>query len=140
MDVNNNNIDNFIEGQQFTDQLFARVFQKVMSEHRDESLRETAIRAMIEIYELKYGPEMRRHKKNLKERKETRANEYAANKEQDMRMLFTIPDTLFARLQNAVGVADPDGPGFMSQEAFDLLGEDIWFAKNFSQYMVADKY
>ena len=111
-----------------------------MEKHKNETLRQTAIRSMIEIYESKYDVEMRRHSKNIRERKENRANEYAVNKEQDMRILFTIPDTLFARLQNAVEISDPGGPGFMTQESFDLLKEDVWFAKNFKQYMVAEKY
>lgn len=140
MNVNKDNIGEFIKSQKFTDQLFVSIFKKIMEKHKNETLRQTAIRSMIEIYESKYDVEMRRHSKNIRERKENRANEYAVNKEQDMRILFTIPDTLFARLQNAVEISDPGGPGFMTQESFDLLKEDVWFAKNFKQYMVAEKY
>lgn len=141
MDVVEQTIEEFIQHQKFSDDLFANIFKKTVTEYKEESNRQVAIRAMVSIYENKYKPEMRRHNEAMKEAREASiGNEFAANQKDDIQHSFRIPDTLFSRLQSTVELIDPEGPGFMSEESFKELKEDIWFAKNFPQYLVPAKY
>ena len=122
--------------------LYAGILKEILSQYANETKRQHAIRGMIKLYEHQYGPEIRRHDRDMKRYKETRDNEYASNNQQQLRVTFRLPDSLATRINMILKppVFPLDEPTFLSEEASKMYGEDIWFKDNFKRYTVPERF
>ena len=118
--------EDFIEGRNFSRPFYSGIVKELVTKYKNESSRQHAIRATIMLFEKKYKAEMRTFKKEMEKARDLSINKFAANKEQDQRLLVKIPPSLW----NRVGMITPDKP-FLEED-----GELKWFMKEFPQYVV----
>lgn len=121
----------------FSDSVFREIYMDLISKHKHESERQHLIRAVIEIYQKKYPSEMRAFGHIMDQKRETLANDYAADKEQRQRLVFKFPESLMNRFSLLV-----DKPPLLSASnpmTKEELTEWSWFIKNFPQFVVPKK-
>ena len=123
------NLEDFVEGRNFSRPLYSSILEELVIKYKNESPRQHAIRATIMLFEKKYKTEMRTFKKEMEKTKENLKNKFAANKEQDQRLLVRIPPSLW----NRIGMIISDKP-FLEEG-----GELKWFMKEFLQYVVPEE-
>ena len=131
------NLEDFVKESKFSDPLFRDIFLELVTKYKAESPRQHLIRALLTIYKETYPAEMKVFNGEMKKVKETRVNEFAADKEQDQRLLFKFPESLWARLSMVV-----DEPPFLSQSnppTKDELEEMQWLFREFPEFAVAEK-
>ena len=120
------NPEDFIEGRNFSRPLYSEIAKDLITRFKHESPRQRAIRATIMLFEQKYKSEMKAFNKEMAKAKDLLSNKFAANKEQDQRLLVKIPPSLWNRL----GMIVDDKP-FLEED-----GELEWFMKEFPRYVV----
>lgn len=131
-------LEDFVRESKFSDSLYRDVFMELVTKYKAESPRQHLIRAVITIFKEKYPAEMRVFNKEMKKIKETRVNEYAADKQQDQRLLFKFPESLWARLSIVI-----DEPPLLTQSnppKLDELEEIRWLMKEFPEFAAVDKF
>ena len=140
-------LNKFIESQKIQDSVLASIFKKIVLEYPNETLRQNAIRAAILFFEEKYKDEYESTYNNLiKKRKELSNNEYTANKDNDIRLTFSMPETLLARISSLInklielGKLPKNEPHFMSDKSIEMYKEDEWFKDNFPRYTIPQKF
>ncbi len=141
-------VDAFIKDQKFKDDsILVSTFKKVVLKYPQESLRQHAIRAAIAFFEVKYKIEYEiKYDDQIKKRREKAKNEYAADKDQDFRLSFSLPESLIARIARLLEelkqreMLPKDEPDFMSDRAIEQYEENKWFAKEFKRYLIPSKY
>lgn len=143
----NSQINEFIESQKIQDSILASIFKKIVIEYPNENLRQHAIRASILYFEEKYKDEYEStYNKLIQKRKELSSNEFTANKDNDIRLAFSLPETLLARIHSLfnklkeLGKFSENEPYFMSDKSIELYKEDEWFQKNFPKYTIPQKF
>lgn len=138
MAKNKINLEDFVQSSRFTDDFSVEIFKELVTTYKKESPRQHLIRAVIMLWERKYPAELRYHKKAMEQRRETRANQFAANKDEDMRLLMSFPASLWNRL--GLMVKDPDFLHESSPITKEEKLEKEWVIKNFPEFVVAEKY
>ncbi len=128
----------FIKGSEWSDPLYRDIFLELATKYKAESPRQHLIRAIISIYIEKYPAEMRKFNSEMKKIKETRSNEFSANKKEDQRLLFKFPESLWARL--TLVVTDPPFLQQSNPPKKEELEEIRWIMKEFSEFAMADKF
>lgn len=131
------NLEDFIKESKFSDSMYRDIFLELVTKYKAESPRQHLIRAIITIFKETYPAEMKVFNQGMKKIRETRVNEFAADKQQDQRLLFKFPESLWARLSMVV-----DEPPFLNQSnppAKDELEEMQWLFKEFPEFAVAEK-
>ena len=123
-------------------EILSSIFRELITKYKDETKRQHLIRAAVMLFEKQYPEELERNNKIIKQKRQTRDNEHAANYEQEIRLTFCVPQhigTLFL----SVGQLLKDKTlklALLSDEAQELYGEQDWFAREFPQYLVPEKY
>ena len=138
MKNNKINLEEFVSTTHFSDDIDKQVFRELVTKYKKETPRQALIRAIIAMWERKYPLEAHAHQRTIEHGKETRINKFAANKEQDQRLLFRFPQSLWNRL--TLLVKDPD---FLYQSDPITKGEKKeleWVIKNFPQYLIPSQY
>lgn len=137
MKKDNSLIDKNQTEPQFSDSVFREVYMNLIEKHKEESPRQRLIRAIVEIYQRKYPSEMKAFEKIMDAKRETMANEFAADKEQRQRLVFKFPESLMKRFNMLV-----ENPPILSQSnpmTKEEIAEWTWFMKNFPQFVVPRK-
>ena len=123
-----------------TNQRFAIILRKLILEFPHETKRQRGIRGMIMLFSDQYPEEMEQHKKDMASAKDALRNPHGANYEEALRIEFKIPSTLMTRLSQTIKGIDENGPGLLTEEAENLLGERTWFRKSFPRFFVPQTY
>lgn len=140
MEDENKKLNNFVAKKTFSEdkvdnEIFRDIFYDLTTKYKDETPRQHLIRAIITIYEKKYPKEMAAFDKEMQRVRETRDNEYAADKKQDQRLLFKFPTSLWNRL--TLLVKDPE---FLNETKPNMTKEEkeewSWFMQNFPEFIV----
>lgn len=125
------------------DAVLASIFKTIIIEYPNEGLRQHAIRATIDFFEKKYKNEYEsKYNELLKKRRDRVRNDFAADKDADIRLSFSMPETLLMRIEGVLqelvgtGKLPEDEPNFMSNEAIDKYKEDEWLRKEFPKYVI----
>jgi len=133
--MENIDLNRFIEKQGFSDSVFADVFKFIVNNYPDEDERKRTIRTIIEIWQRRYPNELGKFNRDMKKRRELNKNEFASDKDNDIRILFSIPQSLLNRINMVV-----KDPKFLSKESDEKLNETEWFLKEFPQFRAFDVY
>lgn len=140
-------LNKFIESQKIDDSILVSILKRLILEYPNETLRQHAIRATILFFEEKYKDEYENiYNYKIKKKRELSKNEFTANKENDIRLTFSVPGTLLARIESLLnklrelGKLPKDEPHFMSNESIKLYQEDQWFKNNFQKYVIPEKF
>lgn len=119
------------------DDILREIFIDLIGKHKHESERQHLIRAIVEIYQKKYPAEMRAFQKIMDKKREIIANDYAADKEQQQRLMFKFPESLMRRFELLI-----KDPPFLSQSnpmTKEEMDEWSWFIREFPQFVVPRK-
>lgn len=134
MDNETKTVEEFIKKTQFSDDTVASIFRELVANHSDETQRQHTVRAAIMMWIKKYPNELEMFERQMRKTRETRENEYAADKTQDQRHLFKFPESLWNRI--TMVVKDPE---FLSQSNPIVKEEEeemAWFIREFPQFVV----
>jgi hypothetical protein len=123
------NLEDFLGGTKISSPLYREIIKTIVTKFKHESERQHKIRAMTMMYEKKYLTEMSLHAEAMQEVREKQSNRFAAEKEQDQRILLKIPETLWSRLDMVVF-----DPPFLKEDE-----EKDWFMKNFPRYVIPEE-
>lgn len=107
-------------------------------QYPQESMRQVIIRTMVDYFDAKYPEIMEELDTEIKKKRELAKNEYAVDKDTDMRRVSAIPDGLMTRINKAF--QDRGWYRFLSNEAQKEFGEVDWFSKEFPRFTVPDVY
>ena len=136
----NNKIISFINKSISHDkEVFVGIFNEIITNFKDETKRQHAIRAVIMKFEHDFPKLMEEFDAEIRKKKELSKNKHSADYENQIRQTFAIPDGLETRLTQVLNKIGEEYR-FLSDEAQKEFKEQDWFRKNFKRYSVPEVY
>lgn len=131
-------LDNKISSKEpeFTSDIYADIYRDLITNYKHETKRQHTIRAVIQLWMKKYRMEASIFEKQMKKFRETRSNEFAADKQQDQRHMFKIPETLWTRIVQLV--KDPEFLSESNPMTKEEEEEYAWFIREFPMFVVPE--
>ena len=119
-------------------EIWLGIAKEKTKQYPQESMRQIIVRTIIQHFEQKYPSLMEEMDDEVKKKRELSKNEYAVDKDTDIRRDAAIPDGLMTRINKAF--QQHGWYRFLSNEAQKEYKELDWFIKEFPRYTIPDQY